>query len=198
VREESIGSNTRRIEALTGLDAVTFLARERAIAEEVARLVDVPTAEAVARVSDLIARLRAAEKELAKVRSAGLAARAHELAATTVRVDGRAIVSVRADGLSTDDLRRLAAETRGALGEAAVVVLGAANDGKAQLIATVSADLVAAGLSARTVLADAAKAVGGGAGGSDDLAQAGGRDAARIDEALAIAAAAAGGASGGA
>ena len=196
VREESIGSNTRRIEALTGLDAVTFLARERAIAEEVARLVDVPTAEAVARVTDLIARLRAAEKELAKVRSAGLAARAHELAAATPRVQGRAVVSMRADGLSADDLRRLAAETRGALGEAAVVILGAANEGKAQLIATVSADLIASGVSARTILADAAKAVGGGAGGSDELAQAGGRDAARLDEALALAAAAAGAAGG--
>jgi alanyl-tRNA synthetase len=103
---------------------------------------------------------------------------------------------MRADGLSADDLRRLAAETRGALGAAAVVILGAANDGKAQLIATVSADLIASGVSARTILADAAKAVGGGAGGSDELAQAGGRDAARLDEALAIAATAAGAAGG--
>jgi DNA polymerase III delta prime subunit len=88
-------------------------------------------------------------------------------------------------------LRTLAAEVRGALGTGAVVVVGAANDGKAQLIGTVSADLVARGVSARSVLADAAKEVGGGAGGGDDLAQAGGRDASRLDEALGIAASAA-------
>lgn len=97
----------------------------------------------------------------------------------------------RADGLAPDDLRTLAAEIRGALSTGAVVVVGAANDGKAQLIGSVSEDLVARGVSARTILGDAAKAVGGGAGGGDDLAQAGGRDASRIDDALAMAAVAA-------
>ena len=191
VREESVGSNTRRIEALTGADAVAFLTRERLIAEEIARLVDVPTSEAVARVEDLVARLRTAEKELARLRGADLAGRARQLADAAPRVDGIAVVVERADGLAPDDLRRLAAEVRGALGTGAVVIVGAANDGKAQLIGTVSDDLVARGVSARTVLADAAKVVGGGAGGGDDLAQAGGRDAERIDEALRIAAAAA-------
>jgi alanyl-tRNA synthetase len=187
VREESVGSNTRRIEALTGADAVAFLTRERLVAEEIARLVDVPTTEALARVQDLVARLRAAEKELARLRTADLAGRARALADAAPREDGVAIVVERADGLGPDDLRRLAAEVRGALGTGAVVVVGAANDGKAQLIGTVSDDLVARGVSARGVLADAARAVGGGAGGSDDLAQAGGRDAAAIDEALRIA-----------
>ena len=191
VREESVGSNTRRIEALTGTDAVAFLTRERLIAEEIARLVDVPTGEALARVEDLVARLRTAEKELARLRGADLAGRARQLADAAPRVDGIALVVERADGLAPDDLRRLAAEVRGALGTGAVVIVGAANDGKAQLIGTVSDDLVARGVSARTVLADAAKVVGGGAGGGDDLAQAGGRDAERIDEALRIAAAAA-------
>jgi len=186
VREESVGSNTRRIEALTGSDAVAFLARERIVAEEIARLVDVPTSEALARVQDLIARLRAAEKELARLRTADLAGRARALADAATRVDGVAVVVERADGLGPDDLRTLAAEVRGALGTGAIVVVGAANDGKAQLIGTVSDDLVGRGVSARSVLADAAKAVGGGAGGGDDLAQAGGRDATRLDEALRI------------
>jgi len=191
VREESVGSNTRRIEALTGSDAVAFLARERIIAEEIARLVDVPTSDAVARVQDLVARLRAAEKELARLRTAGLATRARSLADVAPREDGVAIVVERADGLAPDDLRTLAAEVRGALGTGAVVIVGAANDGKAQLIATMSSELVERGLSARSVLADAARTVGGGAGGGDDLAQAGGRDASRLDEALTIAATAA-------
>jgi alanyl-tRNA synthetase len=191
VREESVGSNTRRIEALTGMDAFTFLTRERMVAEEIARLVDVPSADAVARIQDLTSRLRAAEKELARLRTADLAGRARRLADAAPREDGVAVVVERADGLAPDDLRRLAAEIRGALGAGAVVVVGAANDGKAQLIGTVSDDLVARGVSARGVLADAARTVGGGAGGGDDLAQAGGRDAGRIDEALAIAARAA-------
>ncbi len=189
VREESVGSNTRRVEALTGLDAVAFLARERIVAEEVARLVDVPTADALVRVQDLVARLRAAEKELARLRAADLAVEARRLADAAIREDGVAVVTARFDGVGGDDLRRLAAEVRGALGTAAVVALGAASDGKAQLIATVTEDLVARGVSARAVLAPAAKRVGGGAGGGDDLAQAGGRDASGLDDALATAAA---------
>lgn len=196
VREESVGSNTRRIEALTGSDAVAFLTRERLVAEEIARLVDVPTTEALARVQDLMTRLRAAEKELARLRTADLATRARSLADAAPREGGVAIVVERADGLAPDDLRTLAAEVRGAIGTGAIVVVGAANDGKAQLIGTVSDDLVARGVSARAVLADAAKVVGGGAGGGDDLAQAGGRDAARLDEALGVAAEAARGAGG--
>jgi len=196
VREESVGSNTRRIEALTGGDALAFLTRERIVAEEIARLVDVPTSDALVRVQDLVARLRVAEKELARLRTADLAGRARGLADAAVRADGVAVIVERADGLGPDDLRTLAAEVRGALGTGAIVVVGAANDGKAQLIGTVSDDLVARGVSARSVLADAAKAVGGGAGGGDDLAQAGGRDASRLDEALSIAAAAARSASG--
>jgi alanyl-tRNA synthetase len=196
VREESVGSNTRRIEALTGSDAVAFLTRERMVAEEIARLVDVPTSDALVRVQDLIARLRAAEKALARLRTADLAGRARALADAATRVDGVAVVVERADGLGPDDLRTLAAEVRGAIGTGAIVVVGAANDGKAQLIATVSGDLVGRGVSARSVLAEAAKAVGGGAGGGDDLAQAGGRDATRLDEALRIAADAARSASG--
>jgi alanyl-tRNA synthetase len=189
VREESIGSNTRRIEALVGLEAWRFLSRERLVAEGVARLVDVPTSEALARVRDLAERLRGAERELAKVRGADLARGAEELARGVERVDGLAVVAHRADGLSSDELRQLAGSVRGALGEAAVVIIGAGTDGKAQLVAAVSPDLVARGVAARDVLERAASLVGGGAGGSPELAQAGGRDGARLGEALEAAAA---------
>jgi alanyl-tRNA synthetase len=88
-----------------------------------------------------------------------------------------------------DDLRRLATEVRGHLDSRAVVVLGTATaDGKAQLICAVSADLAADGVQARAILHPAAQVVGGGAGGKGDLAQAGGRDGARLTEALEVAA----------
>jgi alanyl-tRNA synthetase len=192
VREESIGSNTRRVEALTGADAWAFLSRERVVAEEVARLVEAPTDEAVGRVSALIERLRAAEKELTRARGARLSTRARELADGAMRDDGRAVVVTRADGLAMDELRQLAVETRNQLAHDAVVVVGAATaDGKAQLVAAVTDDVVAGGVEARAVLQAAAALVGGGAGGHGDLAQAGGREATRLDDALARAAVAA-------
>jgi alanyl-tRNA synthetase len=189
VREESIGSNTRRIEALTGQDALTFLSRERLVAEEIARLVDVPTDQAVVRVASLLERLRAAEKELARARGASLSQEAARLAADATREDGLAVVVHRVDGVTMDDLRRLATEVRGQLQTRGVVVVGTAtDDGKAQLICAVTSDLAAAGVEARPILHPAAQLVGGGAGGKGDLAQAGGKQGAQLDEALALAA----------
>ncbi|MFA9429215.1 alanine--tRNA ligase [Egicoccus sp. AB-alg2] len=189
VREESIGSNTRRIEALTGADAFAHLSRERLVAEEISRLVDAPTDQAVERVRQLLDRLKVADKELAKLRGANLSQEAKRIADETARDDGLAVVVQRADGLAMDDLRRLATEIRGHLGERALVVVGTAtDDGKAQLICAVSPDLAAAGVEARPILHPAAQVVGGGAGGKGDLAQAGGKQGAKLDEALQVAA----------
>jgi alanyl-tRNA synthetase len=189
VREESIGSNTRRVEALTGLDAFRHLAHERVVAEEIARLVDVPVDQAAERVRTLLERVKQAEKELAKVRQGTLAQEAKRLADEAVREDGAAIVVTRADGVVGDDLRTLANQIRGHLATRGVVVVGTTTeDGKAQLVCALTADLVEDGLEARPILHPAAQAVGGGAGGRGDLAQAGGRDGAALPRALEIAA----------
>jgi alanyl-tRNA synthetase len=189
VREESIGSNTRRVEALTGADAYRYARHEMQVAEEVARLVDTPTTEAVARVQALLERLRAVDKELAKARRATLSQDAKRLADEVAREDGLAVVVARVDGVVGDDLRTLASEVRGHLGTRGVVVVGAATeDGKAQLICALTGDLVDAGVEARPILQPAAQVVGGGAGGRGDLAQAGGKNGAVLDEALRVAA----------
>jgi alanyl-tRNA synthetase len=190
VREESIGANTRRVEALTGGEAYRRVAHERLVAEEVARLLDTPLDQAVDRVRALLERLKAADKELAKVRSANLAQEAKAIADAATRQDGLAVVVRAVDGVDMDGLRRLATEVRGHLGTRAIVVLGTATaDGKAQLICAVSADLAADGVEARPILHPAAQVVGGGAGGKGDLAQAGGRDGTRLAEGLEVAAA---------
>ncbi len=188
VREESIGSNTRRVEALTGMDAFRHLAHERMVAEEVARVVDAPVDQAVDRVRGLVERLRGAEKELAKVRAGNLTEQALQLADEVTREDGLAVVVTRIDGVVGDDLRTLASEIRGRLGTRGVVVLGSATDGKAQLVCALTSDLVDAGIEARPILHPAAQVVGGGAGGRGDLAQAGGKQGDKLDEALQVAA----------
>ena len=189
VREESIGSNTRRVEALTGPDAFAYLSGERMVADEIARLLGTRTDEAVERVRGLMDRLKVAEKELDKARSASIATEAAAIADAAERTDGLAVVTHAAAGLANDQLRQLAAEVRGRLAERAVVVVGTTtDDGKAQMICTVTADLVDAGVEARPILHPAAQVVGGGAGGKGDMAQAGGKDGSRLIEALEVAA----------
>ncbi|MFT6803031.1 MAG: alanyl-tRNA synthetase [Nitriliruptoraceae bacterium] len=189
VREESIGSNTRRIEALTGVDAYRYARREMLVAEEVARLLGSSTDVAIERVSSLMDRLKLVEKDLEKLRGQALSSTAKTLADAAERLDGLAVVAVIVDVVNPNELRQVALEVRGHLGQRAVVVLGAAtDDGKAQLVCALTQDLVDAGVEARPILHPAAQLVGGGAGGKGDLIQAGGKRGEKLPEALALAA----------
>ena len=189
VREESIGSNTRRIEAVTGVDAHRYARTEMQVAEQVAQLLGAPTDEAVGRVQSLMEKLRGVEKELEKVRAQALAGVARSLAEDAERVDGTAVVTAKVDVADGDELRQVALEVRGILAERAIVVLGArTSDGKAILICALTSDLVDDGVEPRPILHPAAQVVGGGAGGRGDLVQAGGKDGSKLDEALEVAA----------
>lgn len=186
VREESVGSNTRRIEALTGLDAWSHLAAERMVAAEVARLVEAPTDEAVSRVARLVERLRAAEKELSRIRAAQRSQQARALAADVERHEGVAMLVAAIDDVTGDELRQMALEARDALAERAVVIVATVTgDGKAQMVCVVSKDLAAEGHQAREILQPLAAIVGGGAGGKGDVAQAGGKQGSALSDALA-------------
>jgi alanyl-tRNA synthetase len=182
--EGSIAANLRRIEALTGPEALGFLARERLVAEQVAQMLKVSTDEVVDRVAGLIDRLRAAEKEVVRVRQQALLAAAGALTADAEHVNGANVLAAVVQGADRDGLKTLALDLRQRLGESVVVLGDVTDDGKAQLVAAVSADLVARGIEARKVLQPGAQVVGGGAGGRGEVAQAGGRDGAALGEAL--------------
>ncbi|MGH8901225.1 MAG: alanine--tRNA ligase [Egibacteraceae bacterium] len=189
--EGSIAANLRRIEALAGPEAFAFLSRERLVADEVARLLKVSTGEVVDRVAGLLDRLRATEKELARARTEALLASAGRLVAGVERVDGAGIITAAVEGADLQGLRALALEVRHRLGSGVVVLGTATAEGTAQLVAAVSSDLAGRGVVARDVLAPGARLVGGGAGGKSDIAQAGGREGARLADALEAARAAA-------
>ncbi|MGH8899764.1 MAG: alanine--tRNA ligase [Egibacteraceae bacterium] len=182
--EGSIAANLRRVEALVGPEAFAFLSRERLVADEVARLLKISTDEVVDRVADLLDRLRATEKELARARTETLLASAGHLAAGAERIDGAGIVAAAVEGADHQGLRALALEVRSRLGSGVVVLGTATAEGTAQLVAAVSGDLTGRGVVARDVLQPGARLVGGGAGGKGDIAQAGGREGAHLTDAL--------------
>ena len=135
--------------------------------------------------------MRNAEKEIEKVRVGNLLAAGGELAAVPRDIGGVNVVAHRADGAAAADVRALALDVRGRLPAAApgvVVVIGAA-DGKVSVVAAVNDAARARGISANELVRAVGPLVGGKGGGKDDVAQGGGTDPSRIDEALAVVAA---------
>jgi alanyl-tRNA synthetase len=183
--ESSIGAGTRRVEALVGADAYQFLAREAVLVSQLAEQLKAPREELPDRVEALVTRLRDAEKELEKLRADQVLAAAGGLAAGAVDVGGVGVVVQQvADGVSADDLRKLALDVRGRLSGGAVVLLSVAN-GRPLVVAAVDDAGGGRGLKAGQLVGVAARALGGGGGGRDDIAQGGGTKADAADDALA-------------
>jgi alanyl-tRNA synthetase len=186
--ETSVGSGNRRIEALTGVEGFGYLARERDVVSQLTTLLKTQPDDIVERVQGLTERLRAAEKELEKAHLAQLLGASADLAAGATQVGPVKVVAHRADGAGGGDVRNLAMDVRGRLpqGEPGVVVIIGSADGKVSVVAATNDEARARGLSAGSLVRELGPLLGGKGGGKDDVAQGGGTDASRIDEALAL------------
>jgi alanyl-tRNA synthetase len=187
VSEGSIGSGFRRIEALTGPDALAHVNAERRLLEEIASMVGGDSTTVAQRVRQAVERARELEGELGRIRRAERRQEVERLAAGAADVAGVRLVVRRMDGRGPDELREAALAIRGALEKQGpgAAVLGAAGDGKALLVASCTRDLVARGVTAPALVEEAARTVGGGGGGrKPDLAFAGGSRPEALGEAL--------------
>ena len=176
------------MEALVGVDAYQFLAREHVLVAQLTEALKVPREELPERVAALTARLREAEKDLERVRSAQVLEAAASLAASPTDVYGVAVVAHRVpDGTAADDLRRLVLDVRGRIpAERPAVVAGITVAGDRPVVVVAVNDLGREwGVKAGELVRAAASVLGGGGGGKDDVAQGGGTDASKVDEALA-------------
>jgi alanyl-tRNA synthetase len=173
LHEASIGSGVRRVEALVGLDALSFAAKEHVLVSRLAELYRVKPEEVGDRVEQTIAQLRDAEKELEKLRAQLVLANAGALAEAAHDLDGVALVAVEApEGTSGNDVRTLAQEVRGKLGgRPAVVAVVSRSGGKASLVVAVNRVARDRGLDAQELVKGA---LSGRGGGSAELAQGGG------------------------
>ena len=175
--ESSIGSGVRRIEALVGIDAFRFLARESVLVNQLSEQLKARPEELPERISGVITRLREAERELARVRSAQLLESSGEIAAGAANIGGIAFVAHQVPGgTDADAMRTLALHVRGripALQPAVVVIAGVPADRPVVVIAVNEAGR-GFGLAAGTLVGIAARALGGGGGGKPDIAQGGG------------------------
>jgi alanyl-tRNA synthetase len=189
VSEGSIGSGFRRIEALTGPDALQHVNAERRLLQELVEVMGSGDAAAAPeRARQMVARVRQLESELGKIRKAERQADVERLAQEAADVSGVSLVVSRMDGTPPEELRETAIALRTRLDRAGMgaAVLGAAVDGKAMLVASCTKDLIARGVTAPALVEQAARTIGGGGGGrKPELAFAGGTKAEALPEALA-------------
>ncbi|HEX6237970.1 MAG TPA: alanine--tRNA ligase, partial [Acidimicrobiales bacterium] len=185
VSEGSIGSNLRRIEAVTGFGPIERLRQEEELVSRAADALGATPEELPTAAEKLRSELKALREEMKDLRRKAAGSRATELAAGAV--DG--VVVARVDGTPRDELRELALAVRQQPGIRAVIVGGEPEGGGAALVAAVAKG---GDLNASELIAEAARTVKGGGGKNPELAVAGGRDPSRLDLALDQARAAAG------
>src|SRR4051812_33690728 len=184
--ESSIGAGVRRVEGLVGADAFQHLAREHLLVSQLTDVLKARPEEVLERVQHAVSRVRELEKDLEKLRAAGVLEQAGDLAASATEEFGVSVVAHRApDGTSADDLRKLALDVRGRLGDRpAVVAVASVSDGRPVVVTAVNDRGREWGLAAGDLVRVAAQTLGGGGGGRDDVAQGGGTNAAAVDDAL--------------
>lgn len=178
INESSIGSNLRRIEAVTGLGTLQYIHDEEVQLQKAAAALKTKPTELTDAIEKTLSRQRELEAELKKLKAEAIKARAVELSGTATN----GVVVARVDGVTGNELRDLAIAVRNAPEVKAVVIIGTPDGSSVSLV---SATEKGGGIQASDLIAGAAKIVGGGGGKGADMAMAGGRDASKVDDAIA-------------
>jgi len=182
VSETGIASGVRRIEAVTGRGALVHVAQQSQRLARIAQLVKGSSDDVEDKVEQLVGRVRSLEKDMAQLKDKMASRQGGELAGQAREIGGVKVLAARLDGADAKSLRGSLDQLKDKLGSA-VIVLGAADDGKATLIAGVTADL-AGRVHAGKLVGELAQRLDGKGGGRPDMAQAGGPNVAGLDAAL--------------
>ncbi len=173
--EASIGAGVRRVEALVGVDAFDFLAREHLLLNSLTEIIKGARVEELPeRIAALVDQLKAAEKELGQFKTASILAASSSLIENAASIGALTVIAAPiVDGVSVDDLRTIATDLRNRISNG-VVALTSVTDGRISLVVATSDAARAAGVKAGALVKSASTILGGGGGGKDDFAQGGG------------------------
>ncbi len=184
VSQESVGAGVRRVEAVTGHGAVDFVEDRLGLLERIAARLGVPPSDLEGRVETLQEELHEAQREIERLEQRLAWQEFESLLDDVQQVNGVSLVTARVEAPAMDALREMTDWFRDRLGSG-VFVLGAAIDGRPALVASITPDVVQQGADAVGIVRRLGRVVGGGGGGRPTMAQAGGSDPAKLDEALA-------------
>ncbi|MBB1438840.1 alanine--tRNA ligase [Shewanella sp. SG41-4] len=182
--ENGIAAGVRRIEAVTGIAAMAYIAEQQSMLDEAAQLLKSDSASVVAKLKAQLDKVKQLEKDLSQLKDKLAAAASADMAGDAVEINGVKLLVKQLDGIDPGSLRGLQDELKQKL-KSAIIVLGTAKDGKVNLIVGVSNDLTKK-VKAGELVAMVAQHVGGKGGGRPDMAQAGGTQPENLAAALAL------------
>ncbi|MBZ0092883.1 MAG: alanine--tRNA ligase [Sulfuricellaceae bacterium] len=181
--ESGVAAGVRRIEAVTGDNALAYVQDQQALLAQAAGIFKAPAQELPAKIAQVLDNVKSLEKELAKLKSKLASSQSDDLAGQAVEIDGAQVLAAMLEGADAKTLRETLDKLKDKL-KSAAIVLGSAADGKVSLIAGVTADLTAK-VKAGELVNFVAQQVGGKGGGRPDMAQAGGTEPEKLPGALA-------------
>jgi alanyl-tRNA synthetase len=187
IGEASVGSGSRRLEAFVGFEAFQALAAERALVATLSESFKVPREQLIEKIQSTVEELKAAQRKLASLSMDQLIARLPSLSQLAKSIgDSKAVLVNVGDVESADQVRELAVALRDKLEPAnAVAVMAGIHGGKIVLVIATTKKAREAGISSGKLVKEASAILGGGGGGKDDIAQGGGPDLEKLDEAFA-------------
>ena len=184
VSEAGVAAGVRRIEALTGEGVFAYYKEIENKLSEIAKLVKTTPANSVEIVEHLLVEVKALQSENESLKSKAAKDALGDVMNQVVEVNGMKVLATQVDGVDMNGLRELGDQLKEKIGEGIVVIASNA-DGKVNLMATATDAAMKAGAHAGNLIKEIAKLVGGGGGGRPNMAQAGGRNPAGIDDAIA-------------
>ena len=184
VSEAGVAAGVRRIEALTGEGVFAYYKEIESRLAEIAKLVKAAPANAAEKIEHLLAEVKALQSENESLKSKAAKDALGDVMSQAVEVNGMKVLAAKVDGVDMNGLRELGDQLKEKIGEG-VVVIASNVDGKVNLMATATDAAMKAGAHAGNLIKEIAKLVGGGGGGRPNMAQAGGKNPAGIDDAVA-------------
>lgn len=186
ISETGVAAGTRRIEAVTGFNAIKYLEEKQRLLAEACKVLKCTEKDVVKKISSQASELKDKDKEISELKSKLTQGAEGDILASAKELNGVKVISYALENIDANALRDLGDKLRSKLGTGVVILLSAAGD-KVNLIAMATKDAVEKGIHCGKIIKEVATVVGGGGGGRPDMAQAGGKNPAKINEAVEVA-----------
>ncbi len=184
--ESGVAAGTRRIEAVTGFGVLNYIKEKDALIERCADALKANTAELDTKAEAVMAEIKELKRSLESAKAKLAGSKADDIMSGKKNIKGVDVITAKTEGLSVSDLRAMGDTVKGKL-DCGTVVISSNTDGKIMFLAMATESAVKKGVHAGNIIREVTKAAGGSGGGKPDMAQGGGKNAEKIDEALKVA-----------